>query len=188
MKKILVILGVAFSIYSFAQEYDTIPVQSIYVNDVCLGDSTYKLYDVFGIPTKTIKGLVDDAIENTNPSLNLYYFGDNYFSEPYNIIQKRVGGFFLIDKNPKIFLEIKLEYDGIQFRIGDTLDIKSINCAFPKSSKAKEFNNTSKYKTLILIPRFNESFNNYPYELIQSLTIYFEDSILYNIATNYYTE
>jgi len=88
MKKIIITILFLLSLgIAYSQGLDTIPLRSIFINDFCLGDSVNKLYEVFGIPQETETGVVDEAIENTQPSKNIYYYGNFHIFQ--NLMKSR---------------------------------------------------------------------------------------------------
>ena len=194
MKKIIITILFLLSLgIAYSQGLDTIPLRSIYINDFCLGDSVNKLYEVFGIPQETETGVVDEAIENTQPSKNIYYYGKfSYFSEPYEISRGRIGEFHNF-MNDSVNMELRIVVDNkeIAFRIGDTLDIKDIKSFFPKSfnyMKTESLNFTNKDAYLYLIPSEQENYFKFPYPFVTLLTVQYSDNIIIGFYSRYFSE
>lgn len=176
-----------------SQVLDTIPMRSIYVNDFCIGDSVKSLFEVFGSPQKEEKGVVDEAIENSQPSKNIYHYGKNvYFSEPYEISEGRIGEFFNY-KNDTIGMELRIKVDSsvVVFKIGDTLDVKKLARFFPKSFNYMETNYLRQSKRtayLYIIPSQQGLYFKYPYPLITSIVLYYKDNSLIGFNSRYFIE
>ncbi len=194
MRKILIIIVLLCNIeITYSQDLDTIPLRSIYINDFCLGDSVNRLFEVFGIPHKKEMGVVDKAIENTQPSKNIYYYGKfAYFSEPYEISKGKIGEFCnLMNDSVNMELRIILNNDTAVFKVGDSLNIKKIEYYFPKSfhyMKEKELERSSRAAYLYLIPSEQDNYFSFPYPFITDITLMYLDNILISFKSNYFSE
>jgi len=194
MKKLITILVMlSFSIITFCQEFDTIPLRSIFIDNFCLGDNINKLKDVFGKPSDIKYNIKDNAIENSEPSKNIYYFGENYFSEPFEISTGKIGEFNINTKDYDMTLMLLINNDTLTFRIGDKLNLKSLKKRLPYSANSSQYfysedKKKKGYAYVTLKISHQNEFFKYPYSLINTLNITYKDSCLSSFTTYYYKE
>jgi hypothetical protein len=132
MRKIAVIIIslCIFPILGIAQKkYNSITANSVCIQDICLLDSTYKLFKKFGQPELIF---IDEPCkgENCEPQLRNYKYYNSYFMEMINIknYNDLLCGFILSDS----FFNIDIN-DTISIKIGDTLNIEYLGKLFPES-------------------------------------------------------
>jgi|GEM_PF-4175937 len=194
MKYIYLFLLIIFnSLTVFSQEFDTIPMQTVFINNFCLGDNINQLEKVFGKPTEIKYNVIDNAVENTEPSKNIYFYDSNFFSEPYEVSKGKIGEFNIRSDSYNMKLIIIMSNDTLVFKIGDRLNLNDIEEYFPSSIEcSRNYFSESKIKNgyafITLKLSQQDEYFEYPYLLINSLNLSYKDSTLSSITTNYYKE
>jgi len=168
-------------------------MQTVFINNFCLGDNINQLEKVFGKPTEIKYNVIDNAVENTEPSKNIYFYDSNFFSEPYEVSKGKIGEFNIRSDSYNMKLIIIMSNDTLVFKIGDRLNLNDIEEYFPSSIEcSRNYFSESKIKNgyafITLKLSQQDEYFEYPYLLINSLNLSYKDSTLSSITTNYYKE
>jgi len=170
--------------YCFSQylSLDTICAESFCINDICINDSIITMIKNIGNPISKQKLLSSD-IEHSEPTRNIYWFGDIEFIEILNTsFEKRIAGI----KYEKGMLESSnLDYSPIVFKFYNyplsSFTLDKIEKLFPNSYKNRARINLSVFVKLNVKTCEKK-------HQISDIVFEFKKDTLIRFSTNFYLE